>query len=850
MASARGGGRPRLSGVHAVWALNAAIALACGLLLAGPVRHYAPVVPDTIPWWGIAAFIAITERWPVHLEFRRSAHSFSLTDIPVTLALLFLSGVEGPLAVALGGGVALALRRLPPLKFVFNLAQFTCAAAVGYVVMHMIAGHEPGFGPTVWVATLLALQIGGVFTIVALSCAMWLVEGSLSRDEIRQMFTMDAAVTATNTSLALVLAVIIVVEPAAAPILLIPIVIAFVAYRQYVAERQRHEKLQFLYEANRGLADSRDEVAHALVGLLRRALEAYRSEQAEVLLFSAEDDNPPLRTSLGAGDEEHMVPADPAGAQALRDLLAEHGRPLILEEPFPPSVRAYLTQRGIRHAMVAELRGEQRQVGLLVLANRTGFARRFTDDDVALFETLAGNASAALQYDRLEQAVSDLRDLQERLHHQAYHDPLTGLANRALFHQHVERAVATGRGTGVLFIDLDDFKAVNDTLGHAVGDRLLRAAARRLAGCVRGDDVVARLGGDEFAVLCMDDHDVEAIGVGIAERVLEAFQVPLAVAAHVLPVALSIGIATNRHSDGGVDPLLRDADLAMYQAKESGKGRFALFNPEMREALLGRMGLRAELEGAIANDALTVHFQPIFDMETGQTVAAEALVRWDHPTRGLLAPPSFIPLAEETGLIVPLGRRVLEHSCREGSAWADAGVPIDVHVNLSARELEDEALADTVAEVLNETDLAPARLVLEITESLLMRDPERGVTTLADLRALGVRLALDDFGTGYSSLSYLRTLPLDVLKIAKEFVVGIADNPEDAAFVRLIVDLADTIGLTVVAEGVETDTQLRTLQELRCDQGQGFLYAVPVPVSEWDTQGGRRALRERSFSDL
>jgi diguanylate cyclase (GGDEF)-like protein len=842
--------RPRARPTSPVWLLNGAIAIACVLLLLGPVSGYDAIATPELPWYLLALVVAATERWPVHLEFRRSAHSFSLTDVPITLVLLFCSGPAGVGAVAAGGAVALALRRLPPLKFLFNLLQFALATALGYVVVHAIAGADPEFGPWVWVGALVALQLGGLVTIALIAAAMWMTEGSLSREQVRQMFGMDAVVTATNTSLALVLAVILVEEPRAAPILLIPIVIAFLGYRSYVHERLRHEKLEFLYEANRSLAQSR-EVAQALVGLLERALEAYRSEQAEVILFSA-DGAPPLRTSLGPGEQrERMTAVDPEDAAALRALVAGDG-PVSLEEPVFGSARPYLDSRGIRHAILAELSGDERTVGLIMLANRTGVSRRFTRDDLALFETLAANASAALQYDRLEQAVSELRDLQEQLHHQAYHDPLTGLANRALFSDEVQTALESSdeRGVAVLFIDLDDFKTVNDTLGHGVGDQLLEAAARRLGGCIRSGDFVARLGGDEFAILCRPAHDPERAAIDVARRVIESFHYPMSVAGHVLPVQLSVGVATSEHSGGRLADLLRDADVAMYEAKETGKGRYAVFDPEMRDAIVRRHGLRKELARAFEERELMVCFQPIIDLESGQTRAMEALVRWQHPTRGTLQPDDFIPLAEETGLIVPLGRFVLQESCRRAQQWAAEGRELSVQVNLSARELEDDRLIETVTAVIGETRIDPRRLVLEITETLLVRDAEKGSATLNALRDLGVRLALDDFGTGYSSLSYLRSLPLDVLKIAKQFVDGIADSRDDAAFVRLIVELAGTVGLTVIAEGIESADQLAVLQAVGCDQGQGFLYAPALrDEGPWVGNASRRFSRSGQSTD-
>jgi diguanylate cyclase (GGDEF)-like protein len=820
--------RARFAAVHRVWWLNGAIAVLTALLVLGPVGEIRPLAGPQVPWWLLAAAIAITERWPVHLEFKRSAHSFSLTDVPVTIALIFAGGPAVLAAMFAGSVVALWFRRLPAIKFAFNLVQFLLIACVGLLVVHAAAGD--GFGPRAWLGVYAATQLGGVMTIALLSGVIWLAEGSLTREQVRQMFGMDTVVTMTNTSLALLLAVILVERPAASPIFLVPLVVAFFGYRNYLAERQRHEKLEFLYEANRTLSESA-EVASALEGLLARALEAFRAEQAEIVLFSPED-GPPLRTSLGPGEERHaMEPVDPSLAAALREAASADGQPVALVAPFPPALQDYLQERRVRHGMLALLRGEERVIGALLLANRFGLSRGFTAEDLALYETLAANASAALQFDRLEQAVFELRDLQEQLHHQAYHDPLTGLANRALFGQEV-RSALTGEGeVAVLFVDLDDFKTVNDTLGHAVGDELLRAAGSRLQRCVRTDDVVARLGGDEFAMLLAQPEGVEEAALDVAKRIMTSFELPVSAGEKLLSVHLSIGIATSAHSGSRTEDLLRDADVAMYEAKEAGKRRYAVFNPTMREALVRRHGLKEQLERAIAQHELLVQYQPIIDLTSGETVAAEALVRWEQPGRGRVPPGEFIPLAEETGLIVPLGRFVLEQACERARAWATSGpggTPLRVQVNLSAVELDDPDLVAGVKRAIAKTGIAPDQLVLEITETLLVRDAVRGAATLEELRGVGVKLALDDFGTGYSSLSYLRTLPLDELKIAREFVDALAENPEDAAFVRLMIELAGTIGLTVVAEGIETAEQLLALRELGCELGQGFYFAAPL----------------------
>ena len=613
----------------------------------------------------------------------------------------------------------------------------------------------------------------------------------------------------------------------------------FAAYRAYLSERERHKRLEFLYEANRTLARSR-EVAHALEGLLARSLEAFRAELAEIILFGSEE-NPSLRTLLGPGNHrELMEPVDAEVAEELRTLLEGAGPgAFTLDPPFGGErLQRYLESRGVTHAMVAPLPGEERVIGAIMLANRFGVVRSFGRDDLRLLDTLANNASVALQYDRLEQAVSQLSDLQEQLHHQAYHDPLTALANRALFTDNVREALKEGPGeVGVLFIDLDDFKTVNDSLGHQAGDQLLIAAASRLRGCLRPEDVVARLGGDEFAVLIEEGRDAEAAAVLVARRIMDAFALPVAVGSESVSVYVSVGISTSQRRGATAEELIRDADVAMYKAKTTGKGRFQVFHPSMGAAVLERHGLKEELRLAIERRELTLYFQPIVDLETGELVAEEALVRWEHPRRGLVGPSEFVPLAEETGLILSLGQYVLEAASRQAHAWqvqralpGATGAEVAVHVNLSAVELRDPQLIDRVRSTLRRTGVDPRRLVFEVTETLLLDEPERAQATIAELRALGVRFALDDFGTGYSSLSYLHTLPLDMLKIAKSFVDGLARGGREASFVRMIIELARTLGVAVIAEGIETQEQANALVALECEYGQGYYLGRPRPV--------------------
>ncbi|MEA2421681.1 MAG: hypothetical protein QOF55_780, partial [Thermoleophilaceae bacterium] len=583
-------------------------------------------------------------------------------------------------------------------------------------------------------------------------------------------------------------------------------------------------------EANRTLSRS-PEVAEALEGLLARSLEAFRSEIAEVVLFGADGDA--RRTTHGPGDQRVAMEVTEREIAAELAALVDRETPVVsLTPPFGSArLRAYFHARGIRHAMVGMLPGEERTIGTIMLANRFGLERSYGSDDLRLLEALANNASVALQYDRLEQAVTQLESLQEQLHHQAYHDPLTDLPNRALFMERVRHELGRAHGqVAVLFVDVDDFKTVNDSLGHGVGDALLISIAERLRSCVRPGDVVARLGGDEFAVMLPDVADPVGQGRTIASRILAGFELPVDAGPELVSVHLSVGIAASFQSGGDSDELIRNADVAMYQAKSKGKGRFEVFEPSMADAILRRHDLKEELSKALEREQIVVQYQPIVSLENGRITAAEALVRWEHPARGLVAPGEFVPLAEETGLIVPIGQYVLQAACGQAKRWNDAdpgGELLRMHVNLSVAELREPGLVRSVADAIAGSGIRAEQLVIEITESQLLGDATTSAARFRELRELGVRVALDDFGTGYSSLSYLHSLPLDILKIAKPFVDGLSRGGRESGFVTMILDLARTLDLEVIAEGVETAEQVSALRRLGAELGQGFFLGRP-----------------------
>jgi diguanylate cyclase (GGDEF)-like protein len=439
-------------------------------------------------------------------------------------------------------------------------------------------------------------------------------------------------------------------------------------------------------------------------------------------------------------------------------------------------------------------------------------------------------------------ADEELGRRQEELAFMATHDALTGLPNRTLIVDRLEQMLLRARHSNTpvaaLFIDLDNFKAINDTLGHGAGDELLKAVAARLDGIVRDVDALGRLGGDEFVVVA-GDMSLMAGPELVAERLLDALKEPVKLGDEetCVTVTASVGIATGDRASAG--ELLRDADIAMYRAKWAGRNRFVVFECGMADAVQSRMELEMDLRVALENDEFFLAFQPTFNLQDMSPTGLEALIRWNSPTRGIVQPDDFIPLLEETGLITEIGRWVLQRACAQGAEWRDAGYPVGMAVNVSARQLDSDAIVADVQHALSESGLGPSALTLEITETTLMRDAEDTVRRLTAIKALGVRVAIDDFGTGYSSLAHLRQFPVDALKIDRSFISGVRDNLEGESLIRTLVQLGKALSIETIAEGIEQPNELSLLQNENCDGGQGFLFARPL-----DAQGTEAFLAE------
>ncbi len=433
--------------------------------------------------------------------------------------------------------------------------------------------------------------------------------------------------------------------------------------------------------------------------------------------------------------------------------------------------------------------------------------------------------------------VANVRNITERkefealLAHRALHDPLTGLANRQLIldraDQMLVRARRTSEPVAAYFIDLDNFKDANDSLGHEAGDRVLQAVAGRLLGLLRASDTVGRLGGDEFVILA-EGISLEAGPEPVAERIHQVLDTPFIVEGfEEIPICItaSIGIATGDRSSAR--ELLRDADIALYRSKAAGRDRWVVFEPAMQSAAHDRLELKSDLTGALASDQFFLLYQPIFDLEHVRVRGVEALLRWRHPTKGIIVPDNFVPVLEDTGLIVEVGRWVLDEACRQASSWYERGYRTTMSVNVSMRQLESDGLVDDVRRALELYELNPSSLIIEVTESTLMRDANATVSRLHRLKELGVLIAIDDFGTGYSSLAYLRQFPVDVLKIDRSFVSAMDGSADAAALIHTLVELGRTLGLVTLAEGIEKQSQLEGLREENCDSGQGFIFARP-----------------------
>jgi diguanylate cyclase (GGDEF)-like protein len=789
--------------------------------------------PFHLRWWFLVPVFLLAEGYPVHVHFRRETHSLSMSDFALVLALFLAPPSHLLFAQLVGCAAALIfVRRQRPLKIAFNLAQFGFTGCLAILVFRTFVSRGSPYGIAGWAGALTAAGVAAVAGVLLVAVAIRLTDGGAHLRELPFVAAVGLTSAVTGASFGLAALELLRADARALWVLAVPVGISGLAFHAYTRQRRRRQHLEFLYSSMRTM-QTMPNLQSAIRELLQAAQKMVSAEVGELILLPRSQDEPVVRSVIDSRGERLLEPVElsPAAELALRGASLSDKAILLPRRRETHVLDAYLAELGVADAVVSAIRGETGVTGMVLLGDRSGDVVTFTVDDCKLLETFANHAGVLLENDQVR----------ERLQYQAFHDALTGLPNRVLFAEKVAHALARpqpGVVPMVLFLDLDDFKTINDSLGHGAGDELLVAVAERVRECAGPRGFAARLGGDEFGILLADASLDEA--EQLAADLLEAFRGALTLTGREISIHPSIGIAAAEQA-ATADELLRNADVAMYSAKGNGKHGSAVYEPEMHARAKHRQELASALERAVERDEIRVHYQPIVELATGGIVAFEALARWQHPDHGLLSPDSFIPLAEETGITAAIGRIVRREASQQLALWRATypGSPLLwVSANLSPAELQTPRLVEDVVMALRDASLGSENLVLEITESSALRDPDVTIERLRELRDLGVRVALDDFGTGYSSLSHLRDLPIDFVKIAKPFVDGLVGSATAETFVKAILQIAKALQLAVIAEGIEHSEQALILSSLDCELAQGYRYSRPL-----DAQGAEAYLR-------
>jgi diguanylate cyclase (GGDEF)-like protein len=827
----------RVGPTHRVVGLIALLTTVDLGLLAAAWDHGPVFDAVAIPPLVLIPLFALVEWRVIHVQFRAEASSFSVFEIPFVVGLLFVPARFLAAAAVIGSVLGLRLgRRQPWIKVAFNGANVALFALVASLILELTATTNH-LDRVSWAATFLATSAGAVATLTIIMIAIGLTEGVVDRRKAAELILFGLVVSGANTSFGLTAALLLPVDGLSVALLVAPGVLILGTAQIFASERAQRERVEFLYRSSRNLdfADSDD----GLQALLAEAREMFRAEIGAVLLLGDADAPAHL---VQSGDKDSFSGAWPAGLDAtvVAANIACVSEPVLVTASSTSPLAPAVAEIGGQEAMVAKLATDDKVQGLLIIANPIGEVTSFTPDDLRVLGALARQSAVLLHSDQLEQALIELQKLERKLAHQATHDSLTGLPNRALFDTKLDEATASGKRFTVLFIDLDDFKIVNDTRGHHSGDQVLKEVARRLLSLVRPIDTVARLGGDEFAVLMRSTFEPHRMADRIASRLSE----PIDLDGDPVTVGCSIGVAQAGEGTHA-SQLLRTADQAMYAAKQATKGSPVEHTPTTT-SIRGRRS--TDERAPIPETELVVHYQPVVDLNRQQVVGAEALVRWRSPDRGLVLPSEFIAQAERDGSIIPIDRWVLRRALADrgrlvtgGTPGADAGFfaeagadpdPFFVTVNLSARHLAADDLPTFVSSLGPEGGFG-GQLVIELSETALIADADRDTSAVEAMRQLGIGVAIDEFGTGYSSVGYLRQFDIDMMKLAKPLTDRAVSSETDERVLGSIIELGHALGCTVVAKGVEEWAQAELLVRHQCDLVQGHLLARPVPAESF-----------------
>ncbi|HYO17054.1 MAG TPA: EAL domain-containing protein [Dermatophilaceae bacterium] len=839
---------PKLSARTRTLVLSLALAIVASALALQSLRSASQPISQPLTAVAIAVTFFVAERYLVNIEFRRQSHSLTFAGVPLALGILLLPVHELVLARLVGSLTALLWQRVAAEKVTYNTSAFCFEVAVSGTLLHAML---PQIGDlNVGAIVVLLVWIAAVDQLMSLLVLLviHMHGGTIVRRDVAEVLVPSLLLSMVATTFAAALDILIRQGVVGVVLALALVTVAVSIYRMYAASSRRHQSLEVVHDfVTEGVgAETVEQLARRSLARMRLVL---RAGTVELMLLDSEADGQESRQEscllLGLGEDDQLTQAHASrSADWVHSKALHHGEPTLATRDRDTAVVHWLDSMNLKDAIVVPMQSGANILGTITVTDRLGDTATFTNDDLKMLQTLTSHFTVA---------VSSAR-LMEKLSYEATHDALTGLANRPCLSHRIRESAKVSSSNAVLLLDLDKFKEVNDVLGHDLGDQLLIVIAERLRGCLPENATVARLGGDEFAVLLPEGADgipdATAYAQLAADRILE----PVWFDEALLTPEVSIGIATS--PTVAPENLLRCADTAMYVAK-SRSDSVAVYETSMDSGRAERLALVADLRVALdhAPQQFALYYQPKIDLATGAVVSTEALVRWHHPTLGTLSPDHFIPLAEATGLIDQLTMHLITVALTECATWRRRGHEVTVAVNLSARNLSNAKVIEHIAHAITATGTQPQWLILEITESAVMEDPEEAVAALTKFAELGVCLSLDDFGTGYSSLSYLQRLPVKELKIDRSFVVALTEDEPDenaAPLFRSITALGANLNMRIIAEGIETKDQMDAVTALGCQVGQGYLISRPLPATvfqQWlDDYTGRNGLHLVPYS--